>query len=83
MEDVNIVYKKIDGEINPTYKVKLNEIKVPIKKGEKVGTLEVIENDKVIRTVNLTVMEDIEKCNIIELYLKNLKNIVSGNISFN
>ena len=81
MEDVNIVYKKIDGEINPTYKVKLNEIKVPIKKGDKVGSLSVIENDKVIKIVDLTVKEDVEKCNILQLYLKILKNIVSGEIS--
>ena len=36
-----------------------------------------------INEVDLTVKEDIKKCNLFELYWKHLKNIISGNISFN
>lgn len=82
VSDVNILYKKIDGDINPTYEVKLNSIKVPIKKGDIVGKLLVKNNGKIINTTNLTVKSDIEKCNILELYLKNLKDIIVGNINF-
>lgn len=82
-KDVNILYKKIDGEITPTYEIKVNEIKLPIKKGDTVGMLYVKNNDKIINKINLTVLEDAEKCNIFELYFKNLKNILKGTISFN
>ena len=82
-EDVNILYKKIDGEITPTYEIKVNEIKLPIKKGDTVGMLYVKNNDKIINKINLTVLEDAQKCNIFELYFKNLKNILKGTISFN
>lgn len=82
-EDVNIIYKKIDGEITPTYEIKVNKIKLPVKKGDVVGTLYVKNNDKTINKINLTVLEDVTKCNLFELYFKYLKNIISGNISFN
>jgi len=82
-EDVNLLYKKIDGEITPTYEIDINEIKVPTKKGNVVGTLYVKNDDKIVNEIDLTVLEDVEKCNLFELYWKYLKNIISGNISFN
>lgn len=81
-EDVNILYKKIDGEITPTYEIKVNEIKLPVKKGDVIGKLYVKNNNKTINEIDLTVLKDVDKCNVFELYLKNLKNIISGNISF-
>ncbi len=81
-EDVNILYKKIEGEINPTYEVTIDEIKVPTKKGDVIGKLYVMNNDEVINEVDLTVSEDVEKCNLIELYGKYIKNILGGNIKF-
>ena len=71
IEDVNVLYKKMDGEINPTYDVKINDIKVPIKKGDIVGKIYVRNNDEIINEVNLTVSEDIDKTNLLELYIKN------------
>ena len=54
-EDVNLLYKKIDGEITPTYEIDINEIKVPTKKGDVVGTLYVKNEDKIINEIDLTV----------------------------
>ena len=81
-EDVNVLYKKVEGEITPTYEIKLDEINAPIKKGDIVGKLYVMNNDDVINEVDLTVSDDVEKCNLFELYLKYLKNILGGNIKF-
>lgn len=81
-EDVNILYKKIDGEITPTYEIDIKEIKLPTKKGDVVGKLYVKNNDDIINKIDLTVLKDVEKCNLFELYLKYLKSIISGNISF-
>lgn len=82
MEDVNILYKKVDGQFTPTYDIRMDDIKAPIKKGDIVGKLYVMNNDKIVNKVDLTVKEDIEKCNLFELYFKYLKNILGGNISF-
>ena len=81
INDVNVLYKKLDGNINPIYEVKLNDIELPIKKGDVVGKLYVRANGKLLSTVNLTVKHDVGKCNILELYLKNLKDIITGNIN--
>ena len=82
VKDVTVLYKKVDGEITPTYEIKLNEISVPLKKGDVVGTLYVMNNDDIINEIDLTVKEDIKKCNLFELYWKYLKNILGGNIKF-
>ena len=83
VKDVNVLYKKIEGEITPTYDIKLKDVKLPIKKGDVVGTLYVQNNDDIINEIDLTVKENIDKCNLLELYIKNLKNILVGNIKFN
>lgn len=82
IKDVTILYKKVDGEITPTYEIELNNISAPVKKGDIVGKLYVMNNDKIINEVDLTVLENVEKCNLFELYFKYLKNILGGNIKF-
>lgn len=82
IEDVNVLYKKVEGEIAPTYEIEMDEIKLPIKKGDVVGRLYVMNNDDIINEVDLTVSKDIEKCNLFELYFKYLKNILGGNIYY-
>jgi len=39
-----------------------------------VGKLTLKENNNVVKTIDLTVKEDVEKANIFELYLKYLRN---------
>ena len=80
-EDVTILYKKVEGKINPDYKIEIDEIKLPIKKGEVIGTLYLKNGNKIINEIDLTVREDMEKANIIELLGKYMKDIISGNIS--
>ena len=82
VRDVNVLYKKVEGEITPTYEVKIKDINVPLKKGDIVGTLYVMNNDDVINEIDLTVKKDVKKCNLFELYFKYLKNILGGNIKF-
>lgn len=79
-EDVSVVHKKTNEKIVPTYDIKYNKINSSIKVGDIVGTLSIMDGDNVIRTVNLTVKEEVERANVLELYLKYLKNIITGNI---
>ena len=39
------------------------------------------ENSKVIRTVNLTIAKSVKKANIFELYIRNLKDMFTGEIN--
>ena len=79
--DVTVLRKKAEKGGNATYEVKMEALTAPLKKGEKVGTLDIKENGKVIRTINLTVDKDIKKANILELYLQYLEDAITGNTS--
>ena len=74
-EDITDLYNKNDGETDFTYDIDINKIKVPISKGDVVGELTLKENGNTIKTVDLTVQEDVKKANIFELYLRYLKQM--------
>ncbi len=81
IQDVTLLHKKGEKKKNSSYELELDDIKVPIKKGEKVGILKVKEDDNVIREIPVSVDEDIKKANVFELYLRYLKDVVSGDIN--
>jgi len=75
--DVTILSKKIDGDKEYTYDIKIDKIKAPLKVGDEVGSVEVIDSNNIIKKVPITVNKDISKANIFKLYLRNLKEIIS------
>lgn len=79
-ENITILNKKSDDQKNITYKTNINKIIAPVKKGDKVGTIDIIEDNNIISTIDATVKEDIAKANILTIYLRNLKEIISGNL---
>ena len=79
-ENITILNKKSDDQKNITYKTNINKIIAPVKKGDKVGTIDIIEDNNIISTINATVKEDISKANILTIYLRNIKEIISGNL---
>lgn len=81
-KDVTLLYKKSDEKKNVTFDIQLNDIKIPVKKGDVVGKIKVLEDNKVIRTEDLTVNKDIKKANIFTLFFRNLNGVLSGNIGF-
>ena len=78
-KDVTILLEKKES-ITPTYDIKINKLKLPIKKGDIVGKLVVKNNLNILEEVDLTVNKDVKRANILELYLRYLKDIMSGNI---
>ena len=82
-ENITILNKKSDDQKNITYKTNINKIIAPVKKGDKVGTIDIIEDNNIISTIDATVKEDISKANFLTIYLRNLKEIISGTGSIN
>ena len=76
-EDVAILNKKIDANKNYSYNVITDKLKAPLKIGDVVGRIDVLENGDIIKSVDLTVNKDISKANIIKLYLRFLKNLLT------
>lgn len=80
LEDVTLLHKKGNKKKNTSYKLELNDIKVPVKKGEEIGKLLLIEDNNIIRKIPVSVNEDIKKANIFELYIRYLGDIISGKV---
>lgn len=81
-QQVTTLNKKTDKNKKYSYDIDIDSIKAPIKKGEVVGKLTIKEDGKKIRTIDLTVDKDVKKANLLELYLRYLKEMITGNIVF-
>lgn len=77
-EDASVLEKKTDSNKEYKFEVKIDEIKYPIKKDDVIGKLIIKSNGTKIKEVDLTTDIDVDKANIIYLYLKNLKEIILG-----
>ena len=72
--DVNNKNKKYD------YDIKINNIKLPIKKGESIGIVDAYYKNKKVAEGKLVSDREVLPLNYLELFYKGFKNIVSGNI---
>jgi D-alanyl-D-alanine carboxypeptidase (penicillin-binding protein 5/6) len=80
METVNVLNKKMGNKRNATYDIKITDIVAPLKYGDIVGSITIKEAGKTLKIVDLTVKEDIKKASIFELYWRNIKDILAGNV---
>ena len=78
-EDILVVTKKTDPKEKYQYDIKLNDIKYPIKKGDILGKLTITNNNSKIITTDLITNKNINKINILSLYFKNLKQLLTNN----
>jgi len=78
MEPLTELQKVTDDIKEYTFNIKMNKVKAPVRPGQKVATLELIHNIRVVRTVSLTVKEEVAKANLFNLIARNIKVIVSG-----
>lgn len=76
-ETITILSKKSDKDRNIVYKANIDKIVAPVKKGDKVGTIDILEDNKVISTIEATVKENINKASIFTILYRNIKNIVN------
>ena len=79
-EDANILLKKQDTPNEYNYEMKLNDLSIPLNKGDIIGKMILKDGNKKVLTINLTVDNDIKKANIFELYKRTLKSIVTGSM---
>ena len=79
-ENITFLNKKVANKKNATYKVKIKNVKAPVKVGDEVGTIYVYEEDDVIRKVPITVKDNVDKIGIVGLFLRNLSDIIAGDI---
>ena len=78
-DDLNVLENKGSEKINYRFKYNINEIKLPLKKGEVIGKVKVY-NDKYIKSGDLCINKDVKRLSFFDLYLKNIISIFSGNL---
>lgn len=79
-KDVNVIVDKNTREVNYKYDIELDNIKAPLKKGDKIGTLKLNYNNEII-DYNLIVKEDIYKSNFFTRMKNYFKDILNGSIN--
>lgn len=78
IDDINILNKKGNKKRNITYKLKITKDKLPIKKGEIIGYINLIENGKKLYKIDVTTQKNLKKANILELLIRNIGEIFTG-----
>ena len=79
-KNITILRKK--GEPVKDYKseVKLLDIKLPIKKGDIIGSLLIKDDNKVLKQVNLISNSDMKKRHFLDLWYSILKSMLTGDL---
>lgn len=80
IDDISIINKKEykRGEIK--FELDLKNLKAPIKKGDVVGKIKVIENGNIISEADVTVDKNIDKAGYFTMFIRNLKEIIIANV---
>ena len=79
-EDSGILVEKSEAKKDLNYEIKLKDIKIPVKKGSKVGVLYLKDGSKVISKTDLTVDKSVYKASFLANFKRTILKILSGNI---
>lgn len=74
-EDLSVLSKKTDPSVKYDLELELNDINLPIKKGEVLGKVNLILNNNIIRTSEVISGTDAEKVSFAKYFIDNLVNI--------
>ena len=79
--DATMVKKKSEKDGDISYDIQLKALKAPLKVGDNVGTLVIKEDGNNVKSLKLTVKNDVAKANFGNLFLRNVKDMIIGNMS--
>lgn len=82
IKNVTIVNRKTEKIGKITYDLHLDSVKAPVQIGNKVGTLDILQDGKLIQKIDVTVKENVQRANFLDLYLRYLGDMLSGAIQF-
>lgn len=73
---ISLLLKKGEGKSNIQKKIIWKKLKTPIKKGEKIGTLQFTRNKKVLLELDLLSNTEVKKAGLWDSFRKVLKNVL-------
>ena len=78
-KDITELISKEKESPNYTYNLKIDKLKAPLKKGTKVGTVEILDNEGlIVREEEVTIESDITKSSFMGMVLENFLTIIRG-----
>lgn len=77
MDEITVLNNNQNNKRNVIYDVVTDDINAPVKYGDVVGKINIYENGNFKYSVDVTVMNDVEKANILMVFLRNLKDVLS------
>ncbi len=79
MEDATELLNINDKAKEYTINVKLDKLTAPLKKGDKVGIAEVIDNEgNIVSNVPITILSDVKKANLWDYFKRNFSILLTG-----
>ncbi|MBQ3307191.1 MAG: D-alanyl-D-alanine carboxypeptidase [Bacilli bacterium] len=78
LKDNLCVVEEKEDTSNYQFQVELNHLDFPIRKGDVIGKINVLENHSVVSTQSLTVLEDITRIKLFEFVKKTFVNFIYG-----
>ena len=82
IDNVNILTKKSEKIGNITYKAKVDNISFKTKVNDKVGTLFIYEDNKLIKETPLTIEKELKRASFLTLYKRYISDLITGNIKY-
>ena len=77
--EVNELIGVNDKPLDYTLNIKVGKIKAPVKAGDVIGTVEIIDNEGlIIREEEITLKQTIEKASIWDIFKRNLNTLLTG-----
>lgn len=74
--DLIVLSKKSDKNIKYDYDIKINNISLPIESNAIVGKVNLLNNNKIIKTEDLIIREDIKKINFLKYVINKITDIL-------
>ncbi len=79
-ENIGILQKTGDEKKDYQYKVKMNTLKLPLQKNQKVGTIQVLSGKNIIKEVDLITKKNVSALSFLNLLKEVVLKTVSGSI---
>ena len=80
LSSVEFLNQKAQENKKVSYQLEVSELKAPVKVGDKVGKIKIIEEGKVIKEVGVTVKENVEKMNLLMVYYQEFLGMMKGSL---
>lgn len=79
-KDITVLNNSQKDKKDVKYELITDNLTAPVKVGDTIGKISVYENGKYMYDVELTVSNDVNKANILKIFLRNIRDILGVNV---